>query len=134
MRRGAAWPAKRPSSRLVVREHKHRCTSQRAVARRGGQGDPDARCAVVTVSAFVSGIRCPVSGVHPSGLGVRLSGRPAVRCPATWDRRPESGARPSAVQPSGAQPSGVCPIRPDASVSSHSGGSVGDQVEVAGRP
>jgi hypothetical protein len=23
MRQGAAWPAKRPSSRLVVREHKH---------------------------------------------------------------------------------------------------------------
>jgi hypothetical protein len=67
MRRGAAWPAKRPSSRLVVREHKHGWASQRAVARRGGQGGPDAGCAVVTVSASERpGVQCPVSGVrHP---------------------------------------------------------------------
>jgi hypothetical protein len=33
MRRGAAWPAEQPSSRLVVREHTHGWASQRAVAR-----------------------------------------------------------------------------------------------------
>ena len=98
VRRGAAGPAKRPSSRLVVQEHKHGWASQRAVARRGGQGGPDAGRAVVTVSASVSGIRCPVSGasvrcprvpVHATGvrcgrLSVRVSSvrRPAAaRCP-----------------------------------------------------
>jgi hypothetical protein len=100
MRRGAAWPAERPSSRLVVREHKHGCTSQRAVAQRGGQGGPDAGCAVVTVSAFVSGIRCPVSGASvrcPTGACpgdrclVRASARPGVQCPA-------SGIRASGVR------------------------------------
>jgi hypothetical protein len=91
MHRGAAWPAGRPSSRLVVRQHQHGCRSQRAVARRGGQGGPDAGCAVVTVSAFVSGIRCPVSGASvrcPTGAcprdrcPVRPSERPGVQCPA----------------------------------------------------
>jgi hypothetical protein len=92
MRRGAAWPAVRPSSRLVVREHNTVGASQRAVARRGGQGGPDAGCAVVTVSAFVSGIRCPVSGASvrcPTGAcpgvrcPVRASERPGVQCPAS---------------------------------------------------
>jgi hypothetical protein len=36
--------------------------------------------------ASVAG-RCPASGVHPSGIVVRVSGGPAVRCPA----RPVSG-------------------------------------------
>ena len=63
------------------------------------------------------GRRCPACGVHPSGLGVRLSGRP-VSGHLGWSSR-GSGGRPSAVHPSGVQPSGVCPVRPDASVSSH---------------
>jgi hypothetical protein len=107
MRRGAAGPAKRPSSRLVVREHKHGCTSQRAVARRGGQGHPDAGCAVVTVSASVSGIRCPVSGasvrcprapVHATGvrcgrLSVQVSSvrRPCVPASAVSDGNEVAG-------------------------------------------
>jgi hypothetical protein len=76
VRRGAAWPAERPRSRLVVGERKHGWASQRAVARRGGQGGPDAGCAVVTVSAFLSGVRCPVSGVRCPVSGA------SVRCPA----------------------------------------------------
>jgi hypothetical protein len=97
------------------------------------------------------GRRCPACGVHPSGLGGPGSGCPAVRCPVTWGRRLEgSGARPSAVhssgvQPSavhpcgvqlyGVQPSGVCPVRPDASVSSHAQAvALGTQVELVGRP
>jgi hypothetical protein len=102
MRRGAAWPAERPSSRLVVREHKHGWASQRVVARRGGQGGPDAGCAVVTVSAFVSGIRCPVSGASVrcptracpgDRCPVRASKRPGVQCPAPGPRPPAPGVR-----------------------------------------
>ena len=73
----------------------------------------------------VSSMRCPPIRFRRPG-----SGCSAVRCPVTWGRCPESGARPSAVhpssvQPSAVQPSGVCPVRPDASVSSHSGAGVG---------
>jgi len=89
VRRGAPWPAERPRSRLVVGERKHGWASQRAVARLGGHGGPDAGCAVVTVSAFLSGVRCerPVSGA-------------SVRCPVR-----ASGVR-------GACPSDRCPVRP----------------------
>jgi hypothetical protein len=64
---------------------------------RGGQGGPDASCAVVTVSAFVSSIRCPVSGVS-----VRCSTGPVqvtgVRCgrlsvQVSTVRPPASGVR-----------------------------------------
>ena len=103
MRRGAAWPAKRPSSRLVVREHKHGCTSQRAVARRGGQEGPDAGGAVVTVSASVSGIRCPLSGA-------------SVRCPrgpvhATGVRCGRLSVQVSSVRPPVSVRSGVRCVR-----------------------
>jgi hypothetical protein len=67
VRRGAAWPAERPSSCLVVRGHnmggRLNVRSLGVAAKEG----PDAGCAV-TVSAFVSGIRCPVSG---ASVGVR---------------------------------------------------------------
>ena len=72
-----------------------RLGAQRAVARRGGQGGPDAGCAVVTVSAFLSGVWCerPVSrGACPSDrCPVRASECPGVQCPA----------------------SGVCCVRPE---------------------
>jgi hypothetical protein len=38
------------------------------------------------------GRRCPACGVHPSGYWRPGSGCPAVRCPVTWGRRPESPA------------------------------------------
>jgi hypothetical protein len=64
---------------------------------RGGQGGPDASCAVVTVSAFVSGIRCPVSGasVRCSTGPVQVTG---VRCGrlsvrVSTVRPPASGVR-----------------------------------------
>jgi hypothetical protein len=76
-----------------VGERKHGWASQRAVARRGGQRGPDAGCGVVTVSAFLSGLRSPVraSGVRcPAGpvqvTGVRC-GR-LSRCPVSVRRRP----------------------------------------------
>jgi hypothetical protein len=76
----------------------HGWASQRAVARRGGQGGPDAGCAVVTVSAFVSGIRCPVSGA-------------SVRCPT--GACPVTGVRCGrlSVQVSQCPASGVCALR-----------------------
>jgi hypothetical protein len=75
--------------------------------------DPASRHATASV-AGVSSMRCP-----PIRSGRPGSGCPAVRCPVTRGRRPEgSDARPSAVHPCGVQPSAVCPVRPDASVSS----------------
>jgi hypothetical protein len=66
----------------------------------GGQGGPDASCAVVTVSAFVSGIRCPVSGasVRCSTGPVQVTG---VRCErlsvqVSTVRPRASGVRPPA--------------------------------------
>jgi hypothetical protein len=97
MRRGAAWPAERPSSRLVVREHKHGLGVSGCGRWRGGQGGPDTSCAVVTGSAFVSGIRCPVSGatVRWSTGPVQVTG---VRCgrlsvQVSTVRPPASGVR-----------------------------------------
>jgi len=85
----------------------------------------------------VSSRRCPPIRSWRPG-----SGCPAVRCPVTWGRRPEGPA--VGRLPSGVQPSAVTRavssrlvsalVGPDGSVSSHSGGGVGDQVEVAGRP
>jgi hypothetical protein len=92
VRRGAAWPARRPSGCLVVRGHN---TGGRLSVRSLGMAakeGPDAGCGVVTVSAFVSGIRCPVSGASvrcPTGAcpgdrcPVRASERPGVQCPAS---------------------------------------------------
>jgi hypothetical protein len=71
------------------------------------------------------------------------SGCPAVRCPVTWGRRPEG---PAVGRLLSTRPVSSCPVSiravssrlvsalvgPDASVSSHSGGGGGDQVEVAG--
>jgi len=70
----------------------HGCASQRAVARHGGQGGPDAGCAVVhrvrvRVRHPVSSVRCerPVSdGACPGDRRpVRASERPGVQCPAS---------------------------------------------------
>jgi hypothetical protein len=75
MRRGAAWPAERPSSRLVVREHKHGWASQRAVApwrpRWSGR-----RLCCRYLSAFVSSVWRPVqaSGVLRIPVQVTVSG------------------------------------------------------------
>ena len=48
----------------------------------------DAGCAVVTVSAFLSGVRCPVSpwGLSSDRCPVRASERPGVQCPASGVR------------------------------------------------
>jgi hypothetical protein len=56
---------------------------QHAVARRGGPGGPDAGCAVVALSASVSGasVRCPRLPVQAIG----------VRCPVRASERPVSG-------------------------------------------
>jgi hypothetical protein len=81
------------------------------------------------------GRRCPHAvSTHPVwASGIRLSGRPLSGHLGSSSRG--SGARPSAVHPSSVQPSGVCP-RPSGRVRllPCSGGGVGDQVEVAGRP
>jgi hypothetical protein len=88
----------------------HGWASQRAVARRGGQEGPDAGSAVVTVSAFVSGIRCPVSGASvrcPRGAcprdrcPVRASERPGVQCPAPGVRALRRPRCPTAMRSRG---------------------------------
>jgi hypothetical protein len=104
VRRGAAWPAERSSSRLVMREavsrwqvahrravmvakRRRRCpqehggVAQRAPAGRGGLGGADAGRAFVSVSVYSASVRSPVSGAgvqHHACLSTRpLSG---VRC------------------------------------------------------
>jgi hypothetical protein len=72
----------------------------------------------------VSSMRCPPIRFRRPG-----SGCPAVRCPVTWGRRPESPAvgrlRPPVQRPAVRCPPVRCPavwclpVRPDASVSSH---------------
>jgi len=92
-----AWAAERRRRR----PQEHGWASQRAVARRGGPGGPDAGRAFVSLSTSsasvrcpVSGVRCPVSGVsdqcprlpvHGTDVQcpVRASERPGVRCPAS---------------------------------------------------
>jgi hypothetical protein len=99
-------------------------------------------------TASVAAVQQAVS-THPvSASGIRLSSRPASG--HLGSSSSGSGARPSAVHPSGVQPSavhpcgvqlsgvqpsGVCPVRPDASVSSHAQAvASGTQVEAVGRP
>jgi hypothetical protein len=72
-----------------------RLGSQRMVAGRGGQGGPDAGCAVVTVPAFVSGIRCPVSSVRCK-RPVSTGACPRDRCPVRRLSVQESSVRPPA--------------------------------------
>jgi hypothetical protein len=92
-----AWAVERRRRR----PQEHGWASQRAVARRGGPGGPDAGRAFVSLSTSsasvrcpVSGVRCPVSGasdqcprlpVHGTGVQcpVRAFERPGVRCPAS---------------------------------------------------
>jgi hypothetical protein len=85
-----AWAVERPRRR----PQEHGWASQRAVARRGGPGGPDAGRAFVTLSTSSAGVRCPVSGasdqcprlpVHGTAVQcpVRASERPGVRCPAS---------------------------------------------------
>jgi hypothetical protein len=88
-------------------------------------------------TASVTGVQQAVS-THPvSASGIRLSGRPVSG--HLGRSSTGSGARPSAVHPSSVQPSAVQPSAVQPSVRtrpspSHSGGGVGDQVEVAGDP
>jgi hypothetical protein len=105
VRRGAAWPTERPSSCLVVREQEHGWAFQYVVARRGGPRGPDAGCAVVALSASVSGesVQCPTGGCPTVRCPVRVSERPGVQCPASGVRC----GRPVSV------PSSVCCGRPE---------------------
>jgi hypothetical protein len=90
----------------------------------------------------VSSRRCPPIRSWRPG-----SGCPAVRCPATWGRRPE--VRRPAGRLLSTRPVSSCPVSiravsirlvsalvgPDASVSSHAQAvALGTRVEVAGRP
>jgi hypothetical protein len=83
------------------------------------------------------------SSVHPSGVGVRDPAvqQSGVRSPGVVVQRVRRvgrlvstrfGVQPSAVHPCGVRPSGVCPVCPDASVSSHAQAvALGTQVEEA---
>src|SRR5215212_5531334 len=55
-----AWAVERRRRR----PQEHGWASQRAVARRGGPGGPDAGRAFVTLSASSASVRCPVSSVR----------------------------------------------------------------------
>jgi hypothetical protein len=87
-----AWAVERRRRR----PQEHGWASQRAVARRGGPGGPDAGRAFVTLSTSSASVRCPVSvsgasdqcprlPVHGTAVQypVRASERPGVRCPAS---------------------------------------------------
>src|SRR5215211_7420990 len=89
--------------------------------------DPASRHATASV-AGVSSRRCPPIRSWRPG-----SGCPAVRCPVTWDGRPEGPAvgrllstRLASSRPLSSRPVSAL-VGPDASVSSHSGGGGGDQ-------
>jgi hypothetical protein len=110
MRRGAAWPAGRLSSFLVVREavsrwqvapppSRHGCqsprrcprehgwASHRAAAGRSSPGGADAGRALVTVSTSSAGVRCPVSGASVQCPRVPVHAT-AVQCPMRTSERP----------------------------------------------
>jgi hypothetical protein len=120
VRRGAAWPAERPSSWLVVREavsrwqvahrravmvakRRRRCpqehggVAQRAPAGHGGPGGAEAGRAFVSVSVSSASVRSPVSGA-------------GVQHHACLSTRPLSGVRRGrlSVQMSGVQRG--CPV------------------------
>jgi hypothetical protein len=161
VRRGAAWPAKRPSSCLSWRwsspvrrsviplvvvaaelswlVDRPDASAQPSVQRpSSGQDRRRARHARTPAMASVAGPRPAWVSTHPvPSSGARLSGPSSVRsarCPVTWARRPGSGVRPSGVHPSGVRPSGVAPVRPDVSVWSPSGGGIGDRPMRQGNP
>jgi hypothetical protein len=98
VRRGAAWPAERPSSRLVVRERTHGWASQPAVARVVAREVrmPAVLSSPCPRSCLASGVQRPVraSGVHGAcqvtGVRCRASEGPGVHCPASSVRRPVS--------------------------------------------
>src|SRR5215218_8486230 len=81
-----AWAVERRRRR----PQEHGWASQRAVARRGGPGGPDAGRAVVSLSASSASVQCPVSGASVQcprfpvpATGVQSpvpSERPGVRC------------------------------------------------------
>jgi hypothetical protein len=110
VRRGAAWPAERSSSWLVVREAVSRCqvahrravmvakrrrhcpqehggVAQRAPAGRGGPGGADAGRAFVSVSVSSASVRSPVSGAGVPASRVPVQAA-AVRCPVRASERP----------------------------------------------
>jgi hypothetical protein len=84
-----AWAVERRRRR----PQEHGRVSQRAVARRGGPGGPDAGRAFVTLSTSSASVQCPVSGasVQCPRLPVPATGvqcpvpseRPGVRCPGS---------------------------------------------------
>jgi hypothetical protein len=85
-----AWAAEAPQAPSTGT----RLSVQRAVARHGGPGGPDAGRAFVTLSASTASVRRPVSEasdqcprvpVHAIGVQcpLRASERPGVRCPAS---------------------------------------------------
>jgi hypothetical protein len=110
VRRGAAWPAERSSSWLVVREavsrwqvahrravmvakrrrhcpQEHGGVAQRAPAGRGGPGGADAGRAFVSVSVSSASVRSPVSGAGVPASRVPVQAA-AVRCPVRASERP----------------------------------------------
>jgi hypothetical protein len=123
VRQGAAWPAGRRSSLLVVREavscwqvapppSRHGCqsprrcpqehggASHRAAAGRSGPGGADAGHALVTVSMSSASVRHPVSGASVQCPRVPVHAT-AVQCPMQTSERPgvrcpvwESGVHP----------------------------------------
>jgi hypothetical protein len=125
------------------------CPPRRRFARRSVQPFPSGRASspCSTRPAGTPRRRSPLSSRRCLPIRSRRpgSGCPAVRCPDTWAGRPE--VRRSAVccppvqrpavccPPVGVQPSGVCPC-PSGRVRllPCSGGGVGDQAELAGRP
>jgi hypothetical protein len=91
------------------------------------------------------GRRCPACGVHPSGYWLPGSGCPAVRCPVTWDGRPEGPAvgRLLSTRPASSPvrcpplrcPAVCCLPRPSGRVRlPPQAVALGTQVELAGRP
>jgi hypothetical protein len=87
-----AWAVERRRRR----PQEHGWASQRAVARRGGPGGPDAGRAVVSLSTSWGSVRCPVSGVCalPRALcpaDVRSWSAAVGRQPCGWDGRGRRG-------------------------------------------
>jgi hypothetical protein len=132
MRQGAPWPPERPSNWLVVRElprawegdptaepawaverrrrrpQEHGWASQRAVARRGGPGGPDAGRGFVSLSTSSASVQCPVSGA--SSVHAWLSIRPVsgVRC-GRLSVQVSAVRRPLLVSGVCALPRALCP-------------------------
>jgi hypothetical protein len=92
MRRGAAWPARWPSSRLVVREHKH---GWGLSVWSLGVAAKEVRMPAVLSSPCPRS--CPASGVQcPVQASVSTGACPRDRCPVRRLSVQESSVRPPA--------------------------------------